>query len=51
MYVGVELDDRATELCLLPEKDPSLNSSCMNCCPVSFLVAEVEFLPFRSTTS
>ena len=51
LYVGVELDDRATELHLLPSYEPSPHSSCMKACPVSLLVVVPAFLLFRSTTS
>ena len=51
MYVGVELEDRATELRLLLEKDASLQSSCTTCWPVSFLCILWDgwFLLFLST--
>ena len=52
MYVGVEFDERATELrLLLLASESSLHSSCIMLCPVSFLMPEAIFLPLRSTIS
>ena len=51
MYVGVEFDERATELRLLLPSESSLHSSCIMLCPVSFLMREAVLLPLLSTIS